>query len=257
MDLQIKGKSAIVCGASQGLGLAIAEALAAEGCRVGVLARDIGKLEGIAERLAARGQAATALAADMTDWPSVETALQRFGAPAILITNTGGPPVTDIEKYDAGLWRKQFEALVVTHQRLITAVLPAMRSRKFGRIMTIAATTVTGPLPGFALSGALRAALVNWLKTLSSQVAADGITVNALLPGTFATARISGLNMQAANTRGMNISQVEAEAMAHIPIGRFGRPEEFAAVAAFLASPLASYVTGAMIRIDGGASRAM
>lgn len=255
MDLQLAGKSALVCGASQGLGLAIAEALAEEGCRVGLLARNAASLEARVAGFAGRGLSAVALPADMGDWPSLATALATFGMPDILVNNSGGPPAVDVTRVDPELWRRQFEIMVLNQMRLSEAVLPAMRTARFGRILTVASTSVVEPIEGLAISNALRAALANWMKTLSSQVARDGVTVNMLLPGSFATERIDTFNRDAARARNVPIDRIVAETSAAIPVGRYGRPREFGDLAAFLASPRASYITGQMIRIDGGATR--
>ncbi len=255
MDLQLTGHSALVCGASQGLGFAIAEALAEEGCRVGLLARNKAKLESHVKHFAARGLDAVALPADMGDWPSLANALGVLGLPSILVNNSGGPPPVDVTRVDADLWRQQFETMVLNQMRLTEAVLPAMRQAKFGRILNVASTSIVEPIAGLAISNALRAALGNWMKTLATEVAADGVTVNMLLPGSFATERIDGFNRREAETRKIPIAQVIAETSAAIPAGRYGDAKEFAAVAAFLASPKASYVTGQMIRIDGGNTR--
>jgi 3-oxoacyl-[acyl-carrier protein] reductase len=255
MDLQLTGRPALVCGASQGLGFAIAETLAEEGCRVGLLARNAARLEAHVESFARRGVMATALPADMGDWTSIERALKAFGSPAILVNNSGGPPPTDAAAVDPGLWRMQFESMVLNQMRLTEAVLPAMRAAGFGRILNIASTSIVEPIAGLAISNALRAALANWMKTLASEVAGDGVTVNMLLPGSFATERIAGFDAREAAARNIPVTQVAAENSAAIPAGRYGDPKEFAAIAAFLASPRASYVTGQMIRIDGGATR--
>jgi 3-oxoacyl-[acyl-carrier protein] reductase len=130
-----------------------------------------------------------------------------------------------------------------------------MRAKKFGRILNVASTSIVEPIPSLAISNSLRAALANWMKTLSVDVAKDGVTINMLLPGSFATERIDGFNIREAETRGIPIAQVVAENSAAIPVGRYGDPREFGAVAAFLASPKASYVTGQMIRIDGGSTK--
>jgi 3-oxoacyl-[acyl-carrier protein] reductase len=255
MDLQLAGTSALVCGASQGLGFAIAEALALDGCRVGLLARNAAKLEAHVADFAQRGLSAVALPADMGNWLSLAAALQRFGNPSILVNNSGGPPPVDVTAVDPNLWRQQFEIMVLNQMRLTEAVLPAMRQARFGRILSVASTSIVEPIPVLAVSNALRAALANWMKTLAGVVAKDGVTVNMLLPGSFATARIESMNARDAAQRGVSVESVVAESTAGIPMGRYGDPKEFGAVAAFLASPRASYVTGQMIRIDGGATR--
>lgn len=257
MDLDLKNKTALVCGASQGLGLAIAEALAREGCKVGLLARNAAKLEGHVKAFAAEGMNAMALPADMFDWPQLQTALDSFGMPDILVNNSGGPPPVDVTEVDPDLWRRQFEAMVLNQMRLTGAVLPAMRAKGFGRILSVASTSIVEPFASLAVSNSLRAALAGWMKTLAGQVARDGVTVNMLLPGSFATERIDRLNAREAEARGITLQQVVAESAAEIPVGRYGNPREFAAVAAFLASPKASYLTGQMIRIDGGATKSL
>jgi 3-oxoacyl-[acyl-carrier protein] reductase len=257
MDLDLKNKTALVCGASQGLGLAIAEALAREGCKVGLLARNAAKLEGHVKAFAAEGMNAMALPADMFDWPQLQTALDSFGMPDILVNNSGGPPPVDVTEVDPDLWRRQFEAMVLNQMRLTGAVLPAMRAKGFGRILSVASTSIVEPFASLAVSNSLRAALAGWMKTLAGQVARDGVTVNMLLPGSFATERIDRLNAREAEARGITLQQVVADSSAEIPVGRYGNPREFAAVAAFLASPKASYLTGQMIRIDGGATKSL
>lgn len=257
MNLDLKDKTALVCGASQGLGLAIAKALAQEGCKVGLLARNGPKLDTHVQDFASKGLAAVALPADMGHWAQVEAALEKFGRPDILVNNSGGPPPVDVTKVEPDLWRQQFEAMVLNQMRLTEAVLPQMRKNGFGRILSVASTSIVEPFASLAISNSLRAALAGWMKTLAGQVARDGVTVNMLLPGSFATERIDNLNAREAEARGMTAEQVVAESAAEIPMGRYGDPREFAAVAAFLASPKASYVTGQMIRIDGGATKSI
>lgn len=255
MDLDLKNRTALVCGASQGLGFAIAAALAQEGCKVGLLARNAAQLDQHVKAFADEGIEALALPADMGDWAQLQMALTRFGMPDILVNNSGGPPPVDVTTVDPDLWRKQFETMVLNQMRLTEAVLPAMRQARFGRILSVASTSIVEPIPVLAVSNALRAALANWMKTLAGVVARDGVTVNMLLPGSFATARIESMNALDAAQRGVDVESVVAESTAGIPMGRYGDPKEFGAVAAFLASPRASYVTGQMIRIDGGATR--
>jgi 3-oxoacyl-[acyl-carrier protein] reductase len=256
MDLMLADKVALVCGASQGLGLAIAQALAAEGAAVALLARNAAKLENETGAIRQSGGRAMAVAADLGDWASVAEALaavrREFGDPHILINNCGPPPPVDVTKVDPELWRTQFEAMVLTLMRLTEAVLPAMRRRGFGRILTVASTSIVEPIPNLAISNALRAALALWMKTLAGQVAGDGVTVNLMLPGSFATARLQSMNRLAAEAEGVSPDEFAARSAAAIPAGRYGSPSEFADVACFLASPRAAYVTGTMVRIDGG-----
>jgi 3-oxoacyl-[acyl-carrier protein] reductase len=258
MDLMLDDKVALVCGASQGLGLAIAQALAAEGAAVALLARNRARLEAEAGAIRQKGGRAMAVAADLSDWASVAEALgdvrRDFGDPDILINNSGPPPPVDVTKVDPELWRSQFEAMVLTLMRLTEAVLPAMRRRGFGRILTVASTSIVEPIPDLAISNALRAALALWMKTLAGQVAGDGVTVNLVLPGSFTTARLESMNRKAAAAQGVSVDEFAARSTAAIPAGRYGRPSEFADVTAFLASPRAAYVTGTTVRIDGGST---
>ena len=256
MDLMLDEKVALVCGASQGLGLAIAQRLAAEGAAVALLARNAQRLEAEAGAIRQSGGRALAVPANLGDWASVAEALaitrRELGDPDILINNSGPPPPIDVTRVDPELWRAQFEAMALTLMRLTEAVLPAMRQRCFGRILTVASTSIVEPFPQLALSNALRSALAMWMKTLAGQVAGDGVTVNLVLPGSFATARLESMNRMAAEAEGRSEDEIAAEATAAIPARRFGQPGEFADLTAFLASPRAAYVTGTMVRIDGG-----
>jgi len=256
MDLMLDDKVALVCGASQGLGLAIAQALAGEGVAVALLARNAARLEAEAGAIGKNGGRAIPVPADLGNWDSIAEALatvrREFGDPDILVNNSGPPPPVDVTKVDADLWRAQFEAMVLNLMRLTEAVLPAMRRRGFGRILTVASTSIVAPIPSLAISNALRSALALWMKTLAGQVAGDGVTVNLVLPGSFATARLESMNRMAAEAKGLSVEELSARSAASIPAGRYGAPSEFADVTAFLASPRAAYVTGTMIRIDGG-----
>jgi 3-oxoacyl-[acyl-carrier protein] reductase len=256
MDLMLNDKIALVCGASQGLGLAIAKGLAAEGAAVALLARNADKLEAEADAIRQAGGRAIAAPADLGDWDSVAGALEavrrEFGAPDILVNNSGPPPPVDVTKVDPDLWRAQFEAMMLTLMRLTEAVLPEMREQGFGRILTVASTSIVEPIPALAISNALRAGLALWMKTLAGQVAGDGVTVNLVLPGSFATARLDAMNARKAEAEGIPVEDLAARASAAIPAGRYGRPDEFADMTVFLASPRAGYVTGTAVRIDGG-----
>jgi 3-oxoacyl-[acyl-carrier protein] reductase len=261
MDLELRGKTALVCGASKGLGLAIAECLAEEGVLVGLLARNPLTLKGAAERIAHKGGKAMPIEGDLGDWTRTETALEKWrdraGDPDILVINSGGPPAVDVTRVEPELWRAQFETMVLNQMRLVEAVLPAMRAKRFGRILSVSSTSIVEPFASLALSNSLRAALAGWLKTLAGQVAADGVTVNLLLPGSFATERIDQLDRNAAEQQSSPVAQIRETNIHDIPAKRYGEPREFGMLAAFLASPKAAYITGTNLRIDGGATRSL
>lgn len=261
MDLELHEKTAIVCGASKGLGLAIAEGLAAEGAAVGLVARSRERLADAVSRIEANGGKALGAAADLGQWNAVEAALKSmrdaFGNPDILVINSGGPPPVDVTQIDVDLWRKQFEVMVLNQMRLTQAVLPGMRKNRFGRILSVSSTSIVEPFAALAISNSLRAALAGWLKTLASEVASDGVTVNLLLPGSFATERIEELDRSAAERQDVSVDEIRQVNMKDIPAGRYGEPKEFGFLAAFLASPKAGYITGAGIKIDGGATRSL
>lgn len=261
MNLELRGRTALVCGASKGLGYAIAECLAEEGVFVGLLARSASTLKAASDRIAAKGGRAMPLEADLGDWVSIERALMRWrhgaGDPDILVLNSGGPPAVEVTQVDAELWRSQFEAMVLNQMRLTEALLPAMRAKRFGRIMSVSSTSIIEPFVALAISNSLRPALAGWLKTLAAQVAADGLTVNLLLPGSFATERIEELDRGAAERRGVSIEQIREANIQDIPARRYGEPREFGLLATFLASPKAAYITGTALRIDGGATRSL
>jgi 3-oxoacyl-[acyl-carrier protein] reductase len=261
MDLELRGRTALVCGASKGLGYAIAECLAEEGVFVGLLARHVSTLKMASERITAKGGRAMPLEADMRDWGSLEQALTRWrdgvGDPDIVVLNSGSPPVIEVTQIDAELWRAQFEAMVLNQMRLTEALLPTMRAKRFGRIISVSSTSIIEPFAALALSNSLRAALAGWLKTLAGQVAADGVTVNLLLPGSFATERLEELDRRAAEQQGVSIGQIQEANIQDIPVRRYGEPREFGLLATFLASPKAAYVTGTALRIDGGATRSL
>ncbi|WP_375737883.1 SDR family oxidoreductase [Pseudomonas boanensis] len=256
MNLLLENRSALVCGGSSGLGFGVAEALAKEGVRVCLVARNLAKLEMAVERIRKAGGDAQAVAVDLSDLTALDMAIEQvvaaIGAPDILVANNGGPPPADAVDFDPRQWHQQLDAMLLGTMALTKAFLPGMRQRRFGRILMISSTSVVEPIPGLVLSSSLRAALANWAKTLSTEVAADGVTVNTLMPGSFWTERTESLLFRAAERSGTPVATLMAEEQAAIPAGRYGSPEEFGAVAAFLASPLASYVTGALIPVDGG-----
>jgi 3-oxoacyl-[acyl-carrier protein] reductase len=253
VNLGLEGKTAFVVGGGSGLGRAVAVTLAAEGANVAVAARNLDRLEQTAGKL---GERALAVRLDLSDpatfEPALDAARERFGEIDVLFNSGGGPPPTTAAGQPPELWRQQFEAIVLGVIRLTDLVLPAMRERKFGRIITNTSSGVIAPIPHLGLSNTLRLALVGWSKTLSREVAADGITVNVVAPGRIFTDRIRQLDEARAQREGTSREEAERASIAAIPAGRYGEPEEYAAAVAFLASTQAAYVTGTVFRIDGG-----
>jgi 3-oxoacyl-[acyl-carrier protein] reductase len=256
MDLGLKGKTALVLGGGGGLGRAIARALAREGASVAVgdingeaLAATVKEIEGAgAEGLAVQWDLADLAAIE----PSIAKIEARFGPVDVLVNNTGGPPPTPAAGQEQALWSKSFQSMVLSVIAITDRVLPKMRERKWGRIVTSTSSGVVAPIPNLGISNALRLSLVGWSKTLAREVAKDGITVNVVLPGRVGTDRTKFLDEARAKREGKSVEQVTAESTATIPVGRYGRPEEYADVVAFLASARASYLTGSLVRVDGG-----
>lgn len=256
MDLGLNGKVALVLGAGGGLGSAIARTLAKEGARVALGDIDAGAVERVVAEIAQEGGKAMAVPFDLADRTAMEQRVAdveaAFGPIDILVNNTGGPPPTPAAGQDPALWSKSFDQMVLSVIALTDRVLPGMRSRKWGRIVTSTSSGVIAPIPNLGISNALRLALVGWSKTLAREVGGDGITANIVLPGRIATKRITFLDEQKAKREGRDVEQVSAESTASIPAGRYGDPQEYADVVAFLVSTRASYVNGSVIRVDGG-----
>lgn len=263
MDLGLRGRTALVFGGSKGLGRGCAQALAAEGVAVALVARGQEALDRAAGEIAANsGVAAYGFAADLADHDAVLREIDRAeqalgGRIDILVNNSGGPPPSGAAGVDPALWTAQFQTMVLSVFRVTDRLLPGMRARRWGRVLTIASTTVIEPIPTLGMSNTLRSALVGWSKTLAGEVARDGVTVNMILPGRIATDRTAFLDGATAERKGTTADAVQAERAAEIPLGRYGTTEEFGAVAAFLASERAAFVTGSMIRVDGGAVRSV
>ncbi|UIJ73140.1 SDR family oxidoreductase [Aurantimonas sp. HBX-1] len=262
MDLGLTGKRALVLASSRGLGLGIAEALAAEGANVLLCGRSGDKLAANCDAINARGAGkADYVTADLAapDFAATlhQAALDRLGGIDILVNNTGGPPPGGAVGMDVAVLDKQFQMMVHQVIDLTNRVLPGMREAGWGRILTVASSGVVQPIPNLALSNTLRSALVGWSKSLANEVAADGICVNMLLPGRIHTERVDELDAANSKKSGKPVSEVRDAALAAIPAKRYGDVKEFAAVAAFLVSGPASYVTGSVVRCDGGATRSV
>lgn len=256
MDLGLKGKTALVLGAGGGLGGAISRALAREG--VGVAAADVNahSAAATASEIANAGGRAMALQWDLGNLAVIASNVARIeselGAVDILVNNTGGPPPTPAAGQEPGLWSEHFQSMVLSVIAITDRVLPGMRARQWGRIITSTSSGIVAPIPNLGLSNALRLALVGWSKTLAREVGRDGITANIVLPGRIATPRISYLDEQKARRENRSVSDVSAESTAAIPLGRYGEPDEYGDVVTFLASERAAYITGSIIRVDGG-----
>ncbi len=261
MDLHLDGKTALVLGGSRGIGRGVANALAAEGVAVALVARTQAPLDAAVSEINSRGDRAIGIAADLADWPSIEraanSARQQLGPIDILLNNSGGPPPSGVAGVSPEVWEAQFRAMVLAIFRITDLLLPDMRSRRWGRILNVASTSVVEPIPTIGVSNALRGAIVGWAKTLAGETARDGITVNTLLPGAIATDRSMELHRAHAERHQVSLEEAVRRNAQAIPVGRMGTPEEFGAVAAFLASPHAAYVTGSLIRIDGGSIRSV
>lgn len=259
MDMALNGRHALVCGASRGIGRACAETLASLGARVTVVARDAKTLETVASGLPAVDSGHGVLAVDLSaDDASDTVAAYLADRPAqILINNTGGPPPGPILEADGEAFLAGMRAHLVANQANVRAALPGMRAAGYGRVINIISTSVREPIPGLGVSNAVRAAVAAWAKTLAGELAPEGFTVNNVLPGFTATDRLDSLIAGKARAAGTTEAEVAEQMRAGVPMARFAAPEEIAAVAAFLASPTASYVTGVSIPVDGGRTRSL
>lgn len=252
MDLGIAGRTALVCASTGGLGAATARTLGAEGANVVVS----GRREELAKSIAAELPSAVGVAVDLTADGGPEALLaaatEAFGDIDILVLNGPGPKPLTASQLDPVTTARAVHDLLLVQQTLVNAVLPGMRARGWGRIVAIASTGVVQPLPNLALSNVGRTALAAYLKSLATEVAADGVTVNLVLPGRIATDRADSINQQVAERSGRSVAEVRAAGEREVPAGRYGRPDEFGAATAFLCGAQASYITGTAVRVDGG-----
>jgi len=262
MDLGIAGKKALVMSSSRGLGLGIAEALAAEGCDVLLTARDSARLDQAVETINAReGGRAASVVADLADPSSLDVisdAVQsELGGADIFVANTGGPPPGLMADVDPSALGQYFDAMVVRVVALAQRLVPHMRDAGWGRFVAVGSLGVVQPIPNLAISNLVRSSLVGWSKSLSSDLADDGITVNMLLPGRIHTDRVDQIDAAAAQRMDATLEDARAASRATIPAGRYGSVEEFAGTAAFLCSQQAGYITGSLVRCDGGLIRSV
>ena len=261
MDLGIQGKVALVLASSRGLGQAMAVSLAREGVMVAVTGRNAEGLQESVKLIEAAGGKALALNWDLADLSVIDGLIAKvekdLGPIDILINNTGGPLPTPAAGQDPVLWQKSFNDMVLSLIAITDRVLPGMRQRKWGRIITSTTSGAIAPIKNLAISNTLRAALLAWSKTLAAEVAADGITVNIIMPGRVATDRLRQLDEARAKREGKSYEDVVKLSLGQIPMGRYGDPQEYGDTATFLASQNASFITGSVIRVDGGQIQAI
>lgn len=262
MDLDLYGKHALVCGSSQGIGLATAVALAELGADVTLLARRADVLEEVATQLP-RPRASQIhgwIAADTADLDSLRAQVEALcaGKPVhILVNNSGGPPPGPIHGAQIQAFESAYRQHLLANHVLAEAVLPGMERDGYGRIVNVISTSVKEPLRGLGVSNTTRWAVASWAKTLATEVAAKGITVNNVLPGSTETPRIEQIIESTMAKSGQDRESVYAKMAAEIPMGRFAKPSETAAAIAFLCSPAASYITGVNLPVDGGRTRSL
>jgi 3-oxoacyl-[acyl-carrier protein] reductase len=248
MDLKIAGKRALVLGGNRGMGLAIAKSLAAEGAAITIAARDEDALASAALEIGA----ARTLSVDLSDTASLPAFADAVGDIDILVNNTGGPPYGSAIGREVTDWLESFQAMSLSVIRITDLFLPAMRARGWGRVITVVSTGAVQPIPVLGISNTLRAGLIAWSKSLAPEVAKDGVTVNILMPGRVGTERVTMTDEATAERENSTVETVRQRSFAQIPMARYAEPEEIAAVATFLCSGPASYVTGSVYRVDGG-----
>jgi 3-oxoacyl-[acyl-carrier protein] reductase len=254
MDLGIRGKTALVCAASKGLGRGCAFSLAREGVNLVITARGREALEKTAQEIrSASGVRVTTVVGDITTDEGRRAALAACPTPDILVNNAGGPPTGDFRDWDRAAWIKALDANMLTPIELIKATVDGMIARKFGRIVNITSTSVKAPIPALGLSNGARTGLTGFIAGLARQTAKHNVTINNLLPGSFLTDRTRQTIAGFAKAAGLTEEQAAAERLRTIPAGRLGDPTEFGEACAYLCSAQASYVTGQNFLIDGGA----
>lgn len=256
MDLGLTHRTALILGGGGGLGRAISKAMADEGANVAFADIEPRAIAGTEEVLAGATGKCIGIVWDISDLSVIDENISKIerelGPVEILVNITGGPPPTAASGQDPALWSKHFQSMVLCVIAITDRVLPNMRARHWGRVITSTSSGVVAPIPNLGISNALRLSLVGWSKTLAREVGKDGITSNIILPGRIATGRIKFLDEMKAKREGRTVEDVSAESTSSIPLGRYGEPEEYADVVAFLASERSAYISGSVIRVDGG-----
>ncbi len=260
--LRLDGKRALVCGASQGIGRAVAEVLAGQGASVTLLARSAERLAAALKELPTdKGQQHEVLIADLSDSRRLaETVTERFASgPShhILVNNSGGPPPGLASESDIDAFRQAFAQHVLAGQLITRALVPGMREAGYGRIVNIISTSVKEPIPGLGVSNTVRGAMASWAKTLSVELGPSGITVNNILPGYTRTGRLGPIFEARARQSGKPVEEIEEEARGTVPVGRFAEPVELGYAVAFLVSPAAACINGINLPVDGGRTRSL
>jgi 3-oxoacyl-[acyl-carrier protein] reductase len=257
MDLGLKNRIAMVGGGSKGLGYAVAHALAAEGAQVCIASRDPDGIGRAARRIAAdTGSRVVGVAGDLSTSDAISRwhaeTLKQFGGVDLLFANTGGPPTGTVLGFDDAAWQTAFELLLMSVVRAVRLAVPSMRARGSGAILISTSSSVKEPISNLALSNVLRSGVTSLAKTLSLELAPDRIRVNTLIPGRIATDRLQQLDEINAKQAGIALEDQQQRSLATVPLGRYGQPEEFGRIGAFLLSDAASYINGASIQVDGG-----
>ncbi len=261
MDLGLRGKVAMVSGASRGLGFAVAEALAREGANVSISSSNQASIDSAARRLAnAPGKVRTSVvdvrnASRIEDW--TKETVDAFGGVDLLFANAGGPPAGSVLSFDDAAWQNAIDLLLFSAIRMIRAVVPSMKQRGGGSILVSTSSSVKEPIPNLALSNVVRGGVSSLAKTLSLELADDRIRVNQIVPGRIDTDRLKQLDEIAGKRQGISAADAKTKQVAAIPSGRYGEPPEFGRVAAFLLSDAAGYMTGATVQVDGGLIRSV
>lgn len=262
MDFGLKGKRALVMAASRGLGYASALGLAREGCHLVICSRDQARIAAAAAQIrTATGAKVKALVSDVSSGAEadrlVAAAVAEYGGLDIVVHNAGGPPAGETLAMSDEQWQKAFEQNLLSFTRIVKAAAPEMQKAGYGRVITIASSSIKQPIPNLALSNALRAGVWGIAKTMARELAPKGILINVVAPGRIDTERIAELDEASAKKAGRPVEDIRKASVASIPMGRLGRPEELANLVVFLASAAASYITGQAITVDGAAGNAL